>query len=48
MDNTAFGGKISDYAVCLRNAEISLLTKYVKQISRFLSLCDFVLDNAGS
>jgi hypothetical protein len=28
--------------------EISLLPKYVKQISRVFFLCDFALDNAGT
>jgi hypothetical protein len=27
--------------------EISLLPKYVKQVSRFLFLCNFALDNHG-
>jgi len=32
----------------LRMQEISLLSKYVKQISSFLFLCNFALDNAGT
>ena len=32
----------------LRKQEISLLPKYVEQISSFLSLCNFALDNAGT
>ena len=32
----------------LRMQEISLLPKYVKQISSFLFLCNFALDNGGT
>ena len=32
----------------LEMQEISLPPKYVKQISSFLSLCNFALDNAGT
>ena len=50
MDNTAICGKqnINIMQHILAMQEISLLIKYVKYISRFLFLCNFALDNAGT
>jgi len=50
MDNTTICGKqnISIMQHILGMQEISLFPKHVKQISRFLFLCNFALDNAGT